>query len=943
MKLHVFLFFFHFLTWVFGQQKIVHFSTTNGLPHNITYGLLQDSKGYLWIGTDNGLVKYNGRDFKIFNADNGLRNSYIIDVKEDTQNDQIVLASWGGGIHFIKDDKVVPIKTRGDSLAKINNVLVHQGRIIAKHFRRNLIYKRLNGTYTVATVVPDVSAGKLTENSSLLRRSNGCFGKLAEQLYYFNGNQLLNRPKFRLKGIYRVDDLTTLKPVFLFLKDSVINTISQFDESNFIASIKKQIVFFNKNQILNTITLDIPEAEIVSVKKSSNNTLLILATNEKGFKNAYRYNIVSKNVLSLKEVLPTKSTFSDVLEDHEGNIWISTDGDGLYCLINEKKQIRYITGEQLPERNIMDIKHVSDKTFVLTPNYCSEFDGITLKKTTKLNGFGKSLSVFGTTIMVNSVNQKKGGAHDDIIERKAFFSKELDSIGEIFHVDSISIPKLKKRIPVPQGIIADGVFFANRLWIATNTGLHYLDPKSDQFRKGDLKQVTLPSKQVKQFLKTGDSLWIGTAKGLVHLKKDTTLYYSTTNGLINEEVNHMAYDSRGSLWVATKAGISILTNDYFVNVNEDLGLLSSYVSVMAESSEKKMWVGGSQGLTIIDNAHKWPLNSPPLFTISQNGPSFGYDVISYNRSQSLSFQYKIDETHWKETTSAKGILQFDKLSRGNHTVFFRAKKYDSEWSATKQFSFKVNPPWYKDWRILFILFTFLLATVTLMANHRIQKAKKRNAKLSSTIANKEKLENELRNVRENIARDFHDDLGNRLARISIFSELLYNGSSKINDEEKELIHQISSDSDSLYKGTKDFIFSLKSDSDFLEEVITYLSDFGEDYFRQFDIDFEVYKDVTQDVKLPYYWSKHLIFIFKEAMTNVVKHAECSKVTLTFKYQADKLIIECKDDGIGFDVKSKKMQGGLLNMSKRAEKINGTFVLRSKSQKGSSVRFMGKLH
>uniref|UniRef100_UPI0040492EE6 two-component regulator propeller domain-containing protein n=1 Tax=Flavobacterium sp. TaxID=239 RepID=UPI0040492EE6 len=59
-----------------AQFKISHYNSENGLPHDLCYQIIQDKHGYIWLGTDNGLVKFNGFAFQTFNRNQGLSNSF---------------------------------------------------------------------------------------------------------------------------------------------------------------------------------------------------------------------------------------------------------------------------------------------------------------------------------------------------------------------------------------------------------------------------------------------------------------------------------------------------------------------------------------------------------------------------------------------------------------------------------------------------------------------------------------------------------------------------------------------------------------------------------------------------------------------------------------------------------------------------------------------------
>ncbi len=240
---------------------------------------------------------------------------------------------------------------------------------------------------------------------------------------------------------------------------------------------------------------------------------------------------------------------------------------------------------------------------------------------------------------------------------------------------------------------------------------------------------------------------------------------------------------------------------------------------------------------------------------------------------------------------------------------------------------------------LLIGFLSFIFTLSILAAYLLRKAKKVNKQLQKSMFIQKNLEGELVTVRNNIAQDFHDDLGNKLARISIFSQLLSNQLDDNHDQNKSMLNQIVDDADYLYKGTRDFVFSIKAESDYVEELVTYLSDFGESYFKEFDIEFEIIKQIDKNEKLPYYWSKQLIYIFKEAMTNVVKHANATNVTMSFIYSNKILEIKCVDNGKGPITKKKEASNGIINMKERALRINADLNIYSDIE-GFTVSFIG---
>ena len=122
-----------------SQNEILHFSTHNGLPHDLTYGLFQDSHGFVWIGTDNGVVKYDGKEFQLFNTSDGLSSNYVIAIRE-LNNQTMVLGTWGGGLQFIKNDRVQHWETTLESPLKLNSLCVLGDTIFSYYGHRNLLF-----------------------------------------------------------------------------------------------------------------------------------------------------------------------------------------------------------------------------------------------------------------------------------------------------------------------------------------------------------------------------------------------------------------------------------------------------------------------------------------------------------------------------------------------------------------------------------------------------------------------------------------------------------------------------------------------------------------------------------------------------------------------------------------------------------------------------------
>lgn len=89
-------------------SHLIHFDLNTGFPANNVYSLIQDHNGYIWFATDNGVVKYNGYEFKLFNTSNGLPSNDDYQLYED-QKGRIWVHSFSYQFGYIQDDKYVNI------------------------------------------------------------------------------------------------------------------------------------------------------------------------------------------------------------------------------------------------------------------------------------------------------------------------------------------------------------------------------------------------------------------------------------------------------------------------------------------------------------------------------------------------------------------------------------------------------------------------------------------------------------------------------------------------------------------------------------------------------------------------------------------------------------------------------------------------------------------
>jgi signal transduction histidine kinase len=193
-------------------------------------------------------------------------------------------------------------------------------------------------------------------------------------------------------------------------------------------------------------------------------------------------------------------------------------------------------------------------------------------------------------------------------------------------------------------------------------------------------------------------------------------------------------------------------------------------------------------------------------------------------------------------------------------------------------------------------------------------------------------------VRKAAALDLHDEFGNGLTRISMLVEMARIKLPKENVEANQLLDVITQNSSRLYQGTKDFIWSINPGNDNLYEIIIRVKDFGDELFYGTGCSFEVVglKDEFRQIRQLPGSGRNIAMLFKEALSNILKHAKATKVRLSVSEEDDTVLVRLKDNGKGFEIKNKKNSFGLSNMNQRAARIGGVLQVNSEDGFGTEI-------
>lgn len=202
------------------------------------------------------------------------------------------------------------------------------------------------------------------------------------------------------------------------------------------------------------------------------------------------------------------------------------------------------------------------------------------------------------------------------------------------------------------------------------------------------------------------------------------------------------------------------------------------------------------------------------------------------------------------------------------------------------------------------------------------------------------MERKTQKEKERIRQELHDTILNNLANISISSEtairFLEKDTAKVEDRLKT-IKELAKDSSRQLRG---FLWITNETHGNWEDFCEYLRKYGHELLKHLNIDFEL--NVSKNIlnfSPPSLLTKVCLYqIFREAMTNIVKHSCADTVTVNISCIEKTLLFEIRDNGKGFEIKNvKEGHYGLKNMKKRIEELKGSFTIKSQIGQGTYIK------
>lgn len=489
------------------------------------------------------------------------------------------------------------------------------------------------------------------------------------------------------------------------------------------------------------------------------------------------------------------------------------------------------------------------------------------------------------------------------------------------------------------------------------------------------------------------ALWLGTDKGLTRYQKGEFFAFTRQHGLLEERVNCILADDDGYLWLSGLKGIYRVELSDLNDVAdgrstsvEPFALGTADGPKRAETNGEKqpagwkardgrLWFPTVCGVVVID-PKKFPRHeTPPTVLIEQfkvdnkalpfvfgaahsqtqsasslsSAPDtqrgslnyqiaaghghvveFQYTANSLVDSRRVKFKYRLSPTYpdWREETTERSASYIN-LHPGNYVFEVKASNHHNVWNPKPtSFAFSIAPYFWQTRSFYALSGATVLAIAAGIQAYRLR-WQHRLLKLEQQRA--------LAAERARIARDLHDDLGTALTGLALELDVI----GRDPKPEFPVVHRLDQTAErtrALAERMREVVWSVNPRCDTVPSLASFLEQQISQFLRADGIKIEL--DFPEDIPgrpIGGEARHQLALGVREALTNVIRHAQATEVVLSLSIEQNWLVVQVKDNGRGLQPAAKN-GNGLHNMRDRLQSIGGTFDFTTEPGSGTTIIF-----
>lgn len=898
-----------------GYEFVVFDKARGDLPSNTIKALTTGPDGVLWAGTSSGLVQFAGGKIRIFTTANGLPNNAIDELCVDHAGNLWIAA--GGTLARYDGNRFTAFVPGRDIHITVRTVYEDSNRVLWVAGLGGVVKREGNGF--VAVVPWNIVEGNLISHLTVDRQNN---------LWVAGSSGILKRsPDGSIQRYTRQEGLP----------DNFVRTLWFDGDGNLWAGTNSGLARLQGDRF----KAEGPSDLIRCLFEDTEHDLWV-GTND-GL-SRLRDNIFT--VYGTSEGLPSDSP-NTVFQDRDGRIWVGYHDNALLSITPSGLHV-FTKKEGFPGEEVFSIRQSRSGDLLLS---------------TRAGFVRKHGDAFYTYVP------------PDQFRRKQIFDALEDSSGRIWMGLPNGLGLLQDRkmqLIIPGGSVgltsvvtlhqsSDGA-----LWAGTyEQGLWRVQGEAKRhFTSAD----GLSSDKVRYILQDSDgTLWIATfGGGLNALRGGKFTHFTTKDGLLSDNISSIVDDGE-SFWLGTTRGICKVSKKQLAafankkiarltptNYGVEDGLRSAQAAPGVpvgrggiRDSDGRLWFPTSKGIAVIDPHVRPPLSPAPTVHLSDfivDGKSLRpsgllriqpdsstvqirYVGIHLSAPERVDYYYKLDgvDETWIHAGRRREI-NYSHLAHGEYSFSVRAE-LPSGLANERTYHFEKLPTFYETtW------FRLMSGITLLVAAWGIYQIRVRQLRYRFALVLDE---------RTRIAREIHDTLAQGFVGISSQLEALSSVLPKDGGAARRSLdlarrmarHSITEArraiSDLRGAGAEgcDLVAAIRSGA--------HIWTAGTGLAISMDV-----SESEVGSNIPDEFQRHLLRITQEAVTNIVKHASATKVSVRLNREATRLHLQILDDGEGFQKPNaiSPLDGhfGLIGMRERTERLGGEFRLESQVGQGTLV-------
>jgi ligand-binding sensor domain-containing protein/signal transduction histidine kinase len=934
-----------------------------GFPGGPVNAIAQTPDGYLWLGTNRGLVRFDGVSFVLIEHSDSSRVPFgpVLDLVTDAQGN-LWIRLQGPDLLRYHDGrfKNVLLESKGEETNVITAMcLGERGELLLSGYASGLVQSSNRG---FVTLLPRPALPRVIISMAEMRDGKVWLGTNEQGLYYFDQGRVTLLSKE--------------------LKDKKINTLLATDSELWIGTDSGLLRWNGKELIRAGVSNALDGAQIAAITKDRDSNVWVATS-----KGLLRIN--DAGVSSAESDEKRLDSVTALFEDREGNLWVGTtrglerfrdsmfttyfvsdglpsenngplyvdtqgrtwfapDDGGLYWL--KDRRVQRVTAEGLSNDVVYSIDGREGELWIGRRSGLTRLKGsgssFTAKTYTTADGLVQD-SVYAVhqsrdgTVWAGTLNagvsRLKDGRFTSYNTANGLASNSVSSIAED----------------------ADGT-----TWFGTPNGLSALS--NGQWRTYTT-QDGLPPGNV-NCLRAGSAgvLWIGTDNGLAFLRSGTIQTPADAPDSIRKEIFGIEEDKSGGLWIATAKHILRVDGDKLIrekvensNVREfgaGDGLLSAqgvkrYRSVVADQLGR-IWISTTRGVSFVSPT-SIKSSSPPALVhvdgISADGRrinpgeeirvpaphqriTLSYTGLSLAFPARVRYMYRLDgfDEFWTEPTASREAV-YTNLQPGHYRFRVLASNSDGVWNSSEaSLQFQIEPLLWQTW--WFRLCGVLIISLAVVGSFKLR---------IMVLTRRMRLRFEERLAeRTRIAQELHDTLLQGVISASMQLHVV-NEQTPAESTLKPAISRILGLMGRVSEEGRNAVEGLRTRQSSLDLGRAF-SEIQQEFGSQGEVDFHVIMEGHARPIHPVI-REEVYRIGREALTNAFRHAQANKIEVELEYAETQLRILVRDNGTGFDSKTlrfgRERHWGLSGMQERAKRIGGELKVFSRPAAGTEVELI----